>query len=78
METSAETAKQVMRYIQSHPDASDTLEGIGKWWVTHQRITECVGVVKEALEILKAEGSVAEMRTAEGRILYSAARPDKV
>ncbi|MCJ7603252.1 MAG: hypothetical protein MUO63_17355 [Desulfobulbaceae bacterium] len=30
-------AQEIERYLQTRPNAADSLEGITKWWLTRQR-----------------------------------------
>ena len=51
------------------------MEGIAKWWVMRQRISESVEAVHQALEKLREDGAVQERRTTDGRTLYFANDP---
>lgn len=64
-------AKQILNYLEEHPQASDTLEGITRWWILQQQVSESVMVVHRALELLKEEGYVLERKTPDGQTLYS-------
>ena len=69
----AETvAQQILRYLGEHPEACDTLEGVVRWWVLSQQLSESVELVREALVQLEAEGAIREQAAADGRILYRA------
>lgn len=67
-----EVAGQILRYLEANPEASDTLEGVARWWVMKQQMTESVVVVQGALELLKDKGLVAVRRNADGGLLYMA------
>ena len=43
----------ILQYLRDHPAASDTAEGIAKWWVSEDRIA-----VENALALLVKEGVV--------------------
>lgn len=59
--------EQILRYIQSNPDAGDTVEGITKWWLQDvYPITR----VKEALSKLVTEGLVFEVKGGDSQPLY--------
>lgn len=60
----------VMEYLEAHPKACDTLEGIARWWVMSQQVNDAMLAVKRALEELKARGYIREERKADGRIFY--------
>lgn len=57
-----ETAREILRYLLSHPDAGDTLEGIARWWLERRRIERTVDEVGESLELLLARGLIVERR----------------
>lgn len=67
-----EVARQILEYLQRHPHASDTLDGIAKWWVMEQRLSESVLIVRQALEQLEMEGVIHARNTPDGRTLYFA------
>jgi Fe2+ or Zn2+ uptake regulation protein len=68
-------AGQIMEYLQGHPDAEDTLEGITRWWLMARRVDHSVAEVRKALEKLKAEGRVVQREIGGGPSLYHARRP---
>lgn len=45
-------AREIEHYLQAHPQAADSWEGIATWWVSRQRIREEVALVRAALEKL--------------------------
>ena len=51
-----EIIDKVLGYLQKHPEASDTLEGISRWWVEHECVGDIVDKVSEALEVLLEKG----------------------
>lgn len=71
MTDDSKLAQEILSYLRLHPQAGDTLEGIARWWVTCQRLSESVEEVQHALEELKARGNVAEYRAPDGRTMYS-------
>ena len=66
-----ELARLILGYLREHPGAADTLEGITKWWVMRQRISESTEAVQRALEKLVSEGLIARRRTVDGQSSYS-------
>jgi hypothetical protein len=48
----------IVRYLLKHPEARDSMEGIAEWWLLLQRIEDEVDNVKQALDLLVAEGLV--------------------
>lgn len=67
-------AQQILRYLEANPQASDTLEGVAKWWLMRQRLTESMVLVQGALKILEDKGLIVERRNADGGLLYMVAQ----
>jgi hypothetical protein len=65
-------ARQIVAYLREHPLSGDTLEGVSRWWIKKQCITECVRDVHQALVRLGNEGLVHERATPDGRTLFFA------
>jgi hypothetical protein len=61
---------QIFKYLQTHQQAGDTLEGIAKWWLMSKRIDESVIRVKRSLDNLKSKGVVRERQLADGKLFY--------
>lgn len=57
-----ETAREILGYLISHPDAEDTLEGIARWWLERGRIERTIAEVGDSLEDLLARGLILERR----------------
>jgi hypothetical protein len=59
----------LVAYLDKHPTASDTLEGISRWWlpeaVSHSRTD-----VERALERLCAQGKIEKCSKADGQIHF--------
>lgn len=58
--------KEILAYLQTHPDAQDSLEGVVDWWLREQTILHRTVTVRAALKQLVKKGFVIEKR-AEGR-----------
>jgi hypothetical protein len=67
-------ARKIRNYLQAHPEAADSLEGIVAWWLTRQRYEESLANVQTALEHLIATGVVSKCTRPDGHIIYSSAR----
>lgn len=65
-----EVAEQVARYLDAHPEASDTVEGIAKWWLSRQRLDDSRELVLAALAILVERRVVERHTTANGVTLF--------
>jgi len=62
-------ARAIFDYLQAHPDAADTLEGIAQWWLLRECTERRLVEVEHAISILLAEGSIVQISRA-GRPLY--------
>ncbi len=56
-------AQEIERYLETHPNSADSLEGISTWWVTRQHIRNELEVVRAALEQLTSSGVVLSRHT---------------
>lgn len=57
-EAPAAVADAIKCYLDAHPNAADSVEGIAHWWLTRQRFEDATEVVEEALERLVAKGEI--------------------
>jgi len=67
-------AAEIERYVEAHPGAADTAEGIQRWWLSHPLADESAAMVIEALDLLIARGVMASTTLPDGRALYAAPR----
>lgn len=65
-----EVVDAILRYLHSHPDAVDTLEGIAKWWLPLDYCADKT-LVKAALDRLESQGLVHKRANPDRHILYS-------
>ncbi len=66
----ASTAEAIRRYLAQRPNASETVEGVAKWWLTQQRYDDSVMLVQRALDFLESQGEVVKMELQGGKVLY--------
>lgn len=71
MKNGNEPAEQIRQYLQAHPGASDTLEGITAWWLLRHRIDISLTEVQQAVNKLVAEGVIKESEGQDGRTVYA-------
>ena len=57
------TATAIQNYLDSRPDAADTVEGIHQWWIQWPGIPEPITVTMAALEHLEAIGFLERLQT---------------
>ncbi|MDN5849417.1 MAG: winged helix DNA-binding domain-containing protein [Nitrococcus sp.] len=61
-EAIALVAREIKRYLDAHPNATDSLRGITRWWLARQRFETATEIVQRALEHLVAEGELIKDR----------------
>ncbi|WP_460036182.1 hypothetical protein [Methylothermus subterraneus] len=61
-------AAEIEAYLERHPQAADTLEGIRDWWLSSR--SGSPEEIQRALERLIRRGRVEKYRLANGRILF--------
>lgn len=73
----------IMRYLASHPNAADTVEGIAKWWLPNRTSAGTSGsmgadleLVEAALNRLQMQGLVRRQSNTDRHVLYSAVRKE--
>ena len=64
-------ALKVLCYLNAHPDARDTIEGIAAWWLLEQRILEEKGKVMETLQELVDQGVLVVHRRRDAEEQFS-------
>ena len=75
-EQEEEIGRSILRYLQEHPDAKDTLEGIAQWWVLKEWSALRFAAVERAVTILLAKDLIVETRR-EGSPPYYRLNQDK-
>lgn len=66
----ARLALEIKRYLDSHPNAADSLDGVVGWWLTRQRVEDTATNVRLALEWLVTQGYAAKQELA-GKTIYT-------
>ncbi len=49
-------ASAIERYVALHPNASDTIDGIHRWWLMHEPLAEDTTLIEPALTRLIERG----------------------
>ena len=60
----------ILGYLCSHPDAKDTAEGIGRWWLRGEGIDADTDVVRESLAYLVKRRWLTATGGSSGLTLY--------
>jgi DNA-binding transcriptional ArsR family regulator len=71
-----EIARAVLRYLETYPEAKDTLEGIAQWWLSLERTEQRLREVQQALTLLASKGLILETRR-EGVPTYYRLNPKR-
>jgi hypothetical protein len=61
-EKETDMARAILRYLQGHPDAKDTLEGIAQWWLLKEWTERKYNQIESSLSDLVSRGLVIERR----------------
>lgn len=64
-------AQEIIRYLEGHMNAADSVDGIAKWWLSRQRYEETLERVQQALDMLVSKGVLKRSITASGNTVYS-------
>lgn len=67
--TTQRVASVIRRYCSAHPQARDSIEGIG-WWVQLQLQEELKDHVAAAVELLTQEGTLERHRLQDGTEVF--------
>jgi hypothetical protein len=59
------------RYLELHPEAADSPEGIRQWWLAEELRMTPIGVLREALKAMVASGEVQFCVLPDGTELYA-------
>jgi Fe2+ or Zn2+ uptake regulation protein len=60
----------ILRYLQDHPEAADSLDGIASWWLPQSGHSVSIESVQAALVQLVEEHRIARIHLADGRTLF--------
>jgi hypothetical protein len=55
-------ALTILRYLEKHPDAKDTLEGIEEWWLLREGTKGGLAEVESAVSFLLSKDLLVETR----------------
>lgn len=70
------SAQAILRYLDSHPAAMDTLEGIAGWWLQREWHERMFAEVERALDLLLSRRLILETRR-PGQPGYYRLNPDR-
>lgn len=70
-----EVETAVLAYLQKHPEAADTLDGIVSWWLPQQRYETDRERIERVLSELVTHGKLRCEQLPGGAVLYALNRP---
>jgi hypothetical protein len=65
----------IRRYLSDHPNASDSLEGVQRWWLGEGAVEAPGPTVQQALDQLVRKGTVVKKMLPDGTVVYAGGRP---
>ena len=71
----AELSRAILLYLDEHPQAQDTAEGIASFWVMRQRVREDVEAVAMVLSKLTKNRQLEEIRQGQS-LQYRRRKPN--
>ena len=63
----------ILRYIEEHPNAADTVDGIAAWWLNEKLTADELHQVQQALDNLLNSRRMRVRKSADGHAYYSKA-----
>ena len=57
-----ELARAILYYLEAHPEAKDTIEGIAQWWLLHAWHERLLVQVERAVALLLSQDLILEIR----------------
>ncbi|MGH8051468.1 MAG: hypothetical protein ACREPB_12485 [Arenimonas sp.] len=76
--TSISLQASLRRYLEKHPEAADSPEGIRQWWLTEELRMTPIGILRAALKALVASGEMQFSILPDGTELYARSVPSAV
>lgn len=67
-------AEAIKQYLNKHPRAADTLEGIVCWWLLRHRYKKTFTLVDKALELLVQQNELTKITPQGGQAIYTIKR----
>lgn len=66
-----EIEEAVLSFLDRHPQAADTLEGIAEWWLPQQRYVTAQARIEAVLQQLVNRGALQMRRLPDGTAIYT-------
>lgn len=63
-------AREIRHYLDAHPEAADTIDGVMQWWLSPATATASPETVRRALDRLVAAEEIVSRVLVDGAIVY--------
>ena len=63
-------ARDILNYLEQHPQAEDSLEGIAHWWLLEHYLIQHIPLVEAALDYLIDKGFLIKLQTPGSPVRY--------
>jgi hypothetical protein len=73
----ADAMRGIARYLDEHPNASDTLSGVCSWWLAASAAPLGPQVVQIALDRLVESRAIEARAMADGTVIYVRSKSDR-
>jgi SpoVK/Ycf46/Vps4 family AAA+-type ATPase len=70
-------SRQILQYLDDHPRASDTVEGILDWWLSVENQAADLDAVKASLRYLEEQGEVEKVELGASGVVYQKSHGSK-
>lgn len=67
-------AGEIGRYLDAHPDAADTVDGVLQFWLPPAFASVSRETVERALDVLAARREIVRRTHADGTVIYARQR----
>lgn len=64
-------AEQILKYLEDHPNAADSVKGISDWWLHKQWRMDKSEKIEKALDYLTVQGNIYKTVIPNGDVIYS-------
>lgn len=63
-------SEEIMQYLDKHPHAADSLEGVARWWLRRETTGRMDGGLQAAMDQLVSKGLIAVSVLPDGTRIY--------
>jgi hypothetical protein len=72
----SDIAVVIRQYLATHPKASDSLEGVQRWWLGEGEVEAPSTTVQQALDELVRNGALVKRMLPDGAVVYAGIGPE--